>query len=109
MTFKLTPKRLRALRLIQQRPGLRPAELTEVTDRQDAPWRKDGTWSGFDRPTANGAATRWGAGYAKPLIAAGLVYQKTTTIDRWVRTAYYLTALGQQVVRYGAMPPEDKG
>ena len=65
--MNLTPKRLRALRLIQQKPGCYPSALIDVTDRREVDWG-DGTYSGFDKAIANGAATRWGFGYVKPLV-----------------------------------------
>lgn len=103
--MNLTPKRLRALRMIQQRPGMHPRELVEITDRQDAPWHKGGTWSGFDRPTAAAAATRWGAGYAKPMIEAGLIRRVYQTVNGWPTTRLFLTDKGQEVARSGEYKP----
>ena len=57
----LTPKRLRALRMIQQHPGMVASALVEVCDRQTVSWQEK-DFSRFDKATANAAATRWGAG-----------------------------------------------
>ena len=104
--MNLTPKRLRALRLIQQRPGIRPGELVDICDRQESSWTRDGTFSGFDKSTANGAATRWGFGYAKPLIAAGLIDARYSVVGGWPTTALYLTPKGQEVARSGELQAE---
>lgn len=108
MPFNLTPKRLRALRLIQQRPGLRASALIQVCDKERT--GDGGAWSGFDRSrTGKQGATRWGAAYAKPLIAAGLVEARTITDHSGRRVhvgwaALYLTDLGQDVARTGKIP-----
>lgn len=108
--MNLTPKRLRALRIIQQRPGCCPAALTEVTDRREVAWGS-GTWSGFDKTRGAQAATRWGHGYVKPLAEAGLVEIRWRMAGvspyRILETCLHLTPLGQRVARSGEMLDAD--
>jgi len=100
--FNLTPKRLSALRLIQQRPGCYLRELIDICDRQVSPINESRTWSGFDRNgTGKQAATRWGASYARPLVKAGLV-QEQFAVPGGARL--YLTPLGRRVAIEGKMP-----
>lgn len=111
MTLKinLTPLRLRALRMIQQRPGLSAQALAvELVERREVTWSDKG-WNGFQRSrTGAQAATRWGARYAKPLIDAGLLRasDKNAAGHRiysgW--KALFLTPLGEVVARDGRLP-----
>lgn len=94
--INLTPKRLRALRLIQQRPGMHVCGLIEVCDRVEASWSQSGDWSGFDRASTGAqAATQWGAAYSKPLIEAGLVRIEYCT-PKYGRL--YLTSEGRAAI-----------
>lgn len=96
----LTPLRLRALRLIQQRPGLRASALAH-----DLVEGRDG-WTRFERArTGAQAATRWGAAYARPMIAAGWVRAQACR-PGWA--ALYLTALGERIARTGTVRHEPK-
>lgn len=100
----LTPKRMRALRLIHQQPGCYASALIDVCERRPASWTKSGDYSGFDKAaTGAQAATRWGAGYVKPLIAAGLV-RAEYAVPGWARL--WLTAKGRDAVTRQSEEPK---
>lgn len=95
--LRLTEKRLRALRLIQQRPGLFVSDLTDICDAPDLNGRP---FNGFARAHIGAqAATRWGASYARPLIEAGLVVSRPVTPGC---ARLWLTARGQEVAKGGS-------
>lgn len=82
--LNLTPTRLRALRIIQQQPGINAQDLAyELVER---PWRHPA------------AATRWGSSYAMPLILSGLI-SSSPTRPGWKRLT--LTTKGRQMVLEG--------
>lgn len=98
MAFNLTAKRLRALRMIQQRPGLLACALVDLCETRSVAGRE---FNGFMRSrTGAQGATRWGAQYAKPLIAAGLVTHRFSDVG-WAKL--WLTPLGEHVARTGAL------
>ena len=97
--MRLTDKRLRALRMIGQRPGMYVSELAEVCDEPDLNGRP---FNGFHLTrTGKQAATQWGASYAAPLVKAGLV-RREFCIPGCARL--WLTRDGQEAARSGAMP-----
>ena len=106
--MNLTPKRLRALRMIQQRPGLLAQALVELCET-NACALMGRERNGFCRSrTGAQAATRWGMAYAKPLAEAGLVVMRGKFPNG--ATVYAggasltLTELGEHVARSGQMP-----
>lgn len=100
-TFNLTPMRLRALRMVQQKPGMLASGLAELCEKQSASWRAK-PFNGFDlHPSSAAAATRWGARYAQLMIEQGLMRYRHSDVG-W--GMLYLTSKGQEVARTGEMP-----
>lgn len=97
--MRLTDKRLRALRMIGQRPGMYVKDLTEVCEARDLNGRP---FNGFHKSrTGNQSATQWGASYAAPLVKAGLV-RREFCVPGCARL--WLTQDGQEAALSGAMP-----
>ena len=102
-TFNLTPLRLRALRMVQQRPGVLASALADLCEKRSASWRKK-PFNGFDlHPSSAAAATRWGARYAQLMIEQDLMRADVFhNGPGWGKL--YLTPKGQEVARTGEMP-----
>lgn len=108
MTFNLTPKRLSALRAIQQRPGMDAQALTDhVCEKKAVSWSSQ-PWNGFMK-SANGnqCATRWGARYAQHLIDQDLVRVQWAKNVSWGKL--YLTEKGRRVAVSGKLEDEEDG
>ena len=104
-TFNLTPLRLRALRAVQQRPGMLASGLADLCEKQTASWRSS-PFNGFDlHPSSPAAATRWGARYAQMMIAEGLM-RADVFHDGPGWAKLYLTSKGQEVARSGVYERE---
>lgn len=104
-TFNLTPLRLRALRRVQQSPGLLASELADLCEKRAVSWQKKPV-NGFNMTTSgSAAATRWGARYAQLMIEQGLMRADVFHDGPgWGRL--FLTPLGQEVARTGVYEKE---
>lgn len=95
--MRLTEKRLRALRMIGQRPGMYVSGLAEICEAPDLNGRP---FNGFHKSrTGKQSATQWGASYAAPLVKAGLV-RREFCVPGCARL--WLTQAGQEAARSGA-------